>query len=342
MDRLNAFYTSRYIRITWMLSAQAELKFPDRSKVRFLDKFEADKLADEVRKRRIFTRHSWENDFYIKRAKSFADQTIIEIYKPGDPKKMGQEAERLARIMEKVAVLSTTLVLKRKDLQRRLGLSENFRSETNFIMSPEYRYLSSTGHPELTIKGINIDKRFCRRFNICGFDVLYEYILANENISQRILKSLNWLYESRVEPRLESAIIKSAISLESLLIFSESESLAQTLSERSAMILSSDHNLRRLISKFVKRFYNTRSTIVHGSKKSAKKLTPDLLEATDRLIILLLLVVSNNSDLWSSEIDLREWCEDQRWGSPSKKIQIPFHKSYLDHAIKIIQKELDQ
>ena len=82
---------SRYIRTTGMLSARAILKFADLSRIRFFSVREADELAAQVRKRNVFARHSWENNFYLQRVKALADHTVIEVFRQGDPKDIGEK-----------------------------------------------------------------------------------------------------------------------------------------------------------------------------------------------------------------------------------------------------------
>jgi len=255
---------------------------------------------------------------------------------------MSDEAEKVASILEKLTVLSSTLALDKTNLQRKLGINSKPRTETDFINSPNFHFLRSRARQTPDVQCININEKFCKRFYRCGFDALTSYILSNSDISKRVLLSLDWLFDSRLEPRLSASIIKTSIALESILIFSETESLAQSLSERAAFILSSNPNRRKLISRILKRFYDARSGIVHGSHNKAKKITSSLLETGDRLTVLLCLIIAANSKLWSTTENLREWCENQRWGEPSSEVKIPFPDIYLRNALLVGQKELDQ
>src|SRR5829696_3986092 len=97
---------SCYMRTTWMLSAQGALEIGDLGRVRFFSKEEARVLAENVQRRNVFARHSWENDFYLRRIDELAEHTIIEIFRPGDPQDMAEEAEEVAGWLEKIAVLS--------------------------------------------------------------------------------------------------------------------------------------------------------------------------------------------------------------------------------------------
>lgn len=330
---------SQYLRVTWMLSAKTTLKFPDSSSVRFFGEDEANLLKKEVRKRNVFARHSRENDFYLQRVNELSNRTVIEVFRPGDPQDMGEEAEGIAALIEKLAVLSSTLALPKQKLQRKLGISSRPRTEINFMASPGFRYLRSTARSVPSAQGICVDDRFCRRFSRCGFPELYEYCLSQGDLAKRVKSSLDWLFESRREPRLSASVVKTAIALESLLILSESESLTRSLSERAAFILSSSPETRRHISKIVKRFYDARSGVVHGSHRKLRQLTPSLVEAVDRLSVLLHLTIGANHQLWSSVENLRKWCEMQRWGAPSTEVRAPYTRSYLKNAIALSQKK---
>jgi hypothetical protein len=332
---------SRYIRTTRMLSARAELKFADLSRIRFFSPREADELAEQVRKRNVFARHSWENNFYLQRVKALADHTVIEVFRQGDPRDIGEKTEQVATSLERITVLSSSIALDRGQLQRKLGISAGPRSEISFMISPGFRFLRSRTRPVPATQGVLIDERFCKRFSRCGFNTLADYMQSTTDLAKRVSRSLDWLFDSRTDPRMEAAVVKTSIALESLLIFSESESLGQSLSERAAFALSSNPDRRRLISRTLKRFYDARSGVVHGSEKKVKKLTPTLLEAVDRLAILLCLVIAANSRLWHSADALREWCEGQRWGEPSKDVQLPFLGSYLRNALALSSDELE-
>lgn len=333
---------SRFIRTTWMLSAKKTLHFSDASQIRYFSANEANELAEQVRKRNVFARHSWENHFYVQRSRELADHTVIEVFRPGDPRAIADQAEKVARSIERLTVLSSTLAVDRNQLQRRLGITEQSRTEINFIADHSFRFLRSRAKPEPSSQGIDIDNRFGNRFIKCGFDRLAEYIQTRSEIANRLTLSQEWLFDSRTEPRLSASVVKTAIALESLLIFSESESLAQTLSERAAFILSSSPARRQLISRIIKRFYDARSGVVHGSQKKAKKLTPLLVEIVDRLAIMLHLVLAANASMWPSTDSLREWCELERWGEPSTKVKIPFPDLYLRNTVQMSQQELDQ
>lgn len=332
---------SRYIRTTRMLSARAELKFANLSRIRFFSPREADELAEQVRKRNVFARHSWENNFYLQRVKALADHTVIEVFRQGDPRDIGEKTEQVATSLERITVLSSSIALDRGQLQRKLGISAGPRSEISFMISPGFRFLRSRTRPVPATQGVLIDERFCKRFSRCGFNTLADYMQSTTDLAKRVSRSLDWLFDSRTDPRMEAAVVKTSIALESLLIFSESESLGQSLSERAAFALSSNPDRRRLISRTLKRFYDARSGVVHGSEKKVKKLTPTLLEAVDRLAILLCLVIAANSRLWHSADALREWCEGQRWGEPSKDVQLPFLGSYLRNALALSSDELE-
>jgi hypothetical protein len=90
---------------------------------------------------------------------------------------------------------------------------------------------------------------------------------------------------------------------------------------------------RQQVSKIIKTFYDARSGIVHGSRDKTKHVKPELLETVDRLLLMLNLIMASNVKKWSSQDALREWCEGERWGTPSQDVIVPFTKSYLRNSL---------
>lgn len=326
-----------YIRTTSMISAKTNLKISDFCEIRYISALEAKKIGTQVREGNVFARYYRVGGphFYVRRARELGDHTIIEIFLPGKFKEAYEEAEEFASNLEKIAILSSTLALKKGDLQKRLGISNTLGTNIDFGFSPDFYSLRSKKSFVPTGKGICLDDKFHNRFFNCGFGKLVEYLRSNDEVALQVSKSINWLFDSRIEPRPEASVVKTSIALESLLIFDKSESLARSLSERSAFILSSDPNKRRQISRIIKDFYNIRSGIVHGNRTRREKLIPAMLESVDRLVIMLCLVVAENSNLWPTKMSLQEWCEEERWGEPSRNIVIPFPNSYINNALKL-------
>lgn len=322
-----------------MLSAKVLFKLSNSVSIRSYSPNEAEMLSENVRKRNVFARHSRENSFYLYRANALAGHTVLEIFLPGDPKSIRENAEKLAAEIERVVVISSILAIGRKELLRKLGIGLIPTAEFNYIFSQDFQKISSKAQVIHECKGLTIDETFVRRFTKCGFVPLATYLQSHNDLSTRVSTSIKWLFDSRAEPRLEASFVKTSIALESLLIFNDSESLAQSLSERAAFILSQDPARRLLISRILKRFYDVRSGIVHGSKKSHSKLSPGLLEIVDRLAVLLILVIARNSEVWPNPEDLRLWCESQRWGAPSRDIAIPFPDIYLRRTMEMTEKE---
>ena len=329
--------SSRYLRTTSQINATTTLEFPDASKVRFFEEVEAEKFAAEVRKRNVFARHSNENDFYLKQVGELKNRTVIEVSLPGDPNEMSEKAEQIAGVIENLVIMSTILVLPKKDLLRKLGIDASRTSEIDFVHSNPLQFIRSRSRRTSDPSGLHLDERFCNRFRRCGFFDLFVYHENTSNLAGRVRTSADWLIESRRETKPSASVVKTAIALETLLIFSDSESLARTLSERAAFILSSYPPTRHQVSRIIKLFYGMRSKVVHGSQKQSQSLKPSFLEGVDRIVLLLYLIIAANSDVWPNEEALRVWCEDQRWGSPSSDIKIPFPAIYLNNALSMAE-----
>ena len=70
---------ARYMRTTSMLSAQSELGLPNSDRIRFFSKDEASILAENIRKRNVFSRHSWENNFYLQRLRASVNRECVYV-----------------------------------------------------------------------------------------------------------------------------------------------------------------------------------------------------------------------------------------------------------------------
>lgn len=327
-------YDSRYIKIIPYLNVKKTFQLSNDISISHFSENENENLIMKVRKRNVFARHSWENDFYITRLKSFSGKSIISIVGPGTPKDINFDAREISQFIENILIVSTIFSIKREDLHRKLSSVNYSEINYDFSYSQDLRYLKSK---TLTKKSefIVIDDYFIKKFEKIGFYNLFNSYFVKSEISSRIKKSLNWLYQSRNEQNLNAAIVKSSIALESLLIFSDSESLSKSLSERTAFILSSSPKERGKISKIVNEFYNARSAIVHGGKKKVKSISINIIESMDRLLTLTQLIICTNLNLWKSDNELKNWCEEQKWGEEYKNVNIPFSKNYLNNAIKV-------
>ena len=87
---------SRYIRTTWMFNAKTPLLLPAISvSIRTISANESQKLMQDIRKRNVFMRHSWENDFYCRRIESLANKSVIEVHRQGNPDQIIPAAEKM-------------------------------------------------------------------------------------------------------------------------------------------------------------------------------------------------------------------------------------------------------
>jgi hypothetical protein len=322
-----------------MISAEEQLRFSDDSSIRFLNQVEASGLSETIRKRNVFARHSHENSFYIQRINELSNHTVIEVFRPGDPQAIREEVERIASLLERIVLLSSVLIVRKSEFLRNLGISSKPRNELDLIIGSQIQYISSKSRSVYTPSGIRISEKFQKRFLRCGFDKLYDFSLDKNKLSKRVASSIEWLFESRREPSTPASFVKTSIALESLLIFSDSEPLARSLSERVAYILSPEPNVRQQLSSIMVDFYNARSGIVHGSAKRMDSMNVLLLEAVDRICVLIYLIIAANTELWPSIEEFRRWFETQRWGYSGKEPSVPYPMMFLRNTLNLIYKK---
>lgn len=328
---------SRYLHCCSGITATTRVSLAAHAVVRHVSVTEAMELAKQIRKRNVFARHSWEISFYVNRAAELGDKTVIEILESGQPNEVLDWTRFTAEYLEKLVILSSTFATSRTELHRKLGRSPRYKLRSNLIIGPDYQFIRAQTERNLKAPGLIVDAPFARSFARNGFGILATLPFGGE-VSDRIRAAIDWVYESRVDSNIEAALVKTAIAFERLLIFSESESLAKALSERAAFLLSELPNEREKLSSAVKRFYDMRSGVVHGSKKKLKNFSPRLLEAADRFVLLLCLrVAANRHAHWSSVESLRLWCERQKWGDAVTGVVSGFTRRALVGALRLAE-----
>jgi hypothetical protein len=305
---------SRYLRTSWLLVAQEPIRINDSVSILPISGDQARSVAEIIQKKNVFARHSWERHFYVNRALELAGRTVIEIFAPGDPKTIAESSALEATLVEELLVLASTFSLDRRSLQKKLAVSIKPRDEIEFIIGPKFHFIRSRKRGVTRAKpGLPVNKKFVKTFNAFGLAELLKEP-QRPNIQARVVACLGWLYQSRIEADLAAAVVKTAIACETLLVFSESESLAQTLSERIAFIVGRTTFERQILSRTIKRFYEVRSGVVHGSKRKRKHLSFEMLEIVDRFVLAAALTIHDTRNSWATPEDVRLWCEDQRWG----------------------------
>jgi hypothetical protein len=293
-------------------------------------------LAAAIRARDYFAKRRGNEDFYYQRAQELRGATVVEMSIAAPRESVLAVARQKAALVERVVILSAALATNRVALHRALGVRRSgmLDEEFDLVVGPRAEFVRSRKVRLKRGPGLNIDDRLVRRFNRLGFPMLFEVLDSASPFASRLTNGVHWLSESLMDPDLASATVKTSIGLESLLVFSTFEPLAKTLSERSAFLLAEDPMKRRALARVMKRFYDARSQVVHGGARK-KKLTPQLLEAADRVSILIMLALAANATVWGSESGFQDWCEDERWSAPSD-LRRPFGARHLGSIIATV------
>jgi len=323
------------MRTTSLFHAVVPVGFPDGTQIRHFSQYDCDSLRKMLLNRNAFSRHRVDRDFYYRRAAAFADTTVIEVTRPefsGDIKAVADDSD----VAEQVTLIAASMILRKPQLLRCLGIGVRPAPQVELLRGPRLEVLRSKTMPTPRGGGFHINSALAKRVYSTGLASVYTACFQSGETHNRLRLALRWLFESRCEPRFEAAIVKTSIALESLLALSESESLSRTLSERMAFLLSELPAERERIYALFKSFYDTRSKIVHGSKKKKNAFKTNMLDAVDRLIALALSVISSGISSWPSIEDWRQWCEAERWGAP-QKINRPYAKVFVKNALNLFE-----
>lgn len=326
---------SRYFRTTASLVSETQLTLPSvGGKIYHLSTADANGLIDAARRSNVFMRHSRERSFYAGRLLALGNRTVVEVVLPGSPRHTFEKAERIADVIETTAQLCCIFASSRKSYHACVGVGHRPKEDVAVSIGPTFYYLRARTKRASRHRGLRIAARFVRRFDDCHFQSLANACCGRSQISRVVSSGLTWLAASRRDMSETSAVVKTAIALEALLLRSPSEPVTQTLAERAAFILGSGPEQKRAIYRAIKHFYGIRSRIVHGHSQSAGQ-SVRALEGADRLTLLLMLTISANRHIWKTPDGIAAWCEEQRWGSRVRGSMLQVPGSHLSTAIRM-------
>ncbi len=308
--------------------AAATLKVGTNCRVRRMSRSDAQNLAEEVRKRNVFARHAGLRSFYCQRAAALEGVTVVEIYSGGTS--TIDVFEKQAIIAENVVAASLVLSGSRREFVSRAVGDRRAYLDLHLVQRDSNLYVSSTSARDRDASGLTLDGTAVARYTRNGFFTLYDFAISNTDLASRIRLALQWLMESRTDKADNSAVVKTATALESLLVFGK-EPPTRALSERSAYLLSDDPDERRRLSAAAQRFYDVRGDIVHGKRIADPRIVEGATEFGDRLVVLLALVLAEQGKTWKSLGDGQAYCDRMRWGhAPS--CRRPWSQGYLRRA----------
>jgi hypothetical protein len=295
-----------------------------------LDQTRCEQLLMSVRRQNVFLRVRGDRDFYLRQIQALADRTVIEVQLMGRPAEMLPRAAAVADVAERVVMLAASLAMRKKDYLRALGISSH-GDQIGLARSADCMAFSSRTKRRPRARGLLLSRQLTSRVTRAGFDELYRVCILGAFPGPRVKAALDWLVESRCEPRFDAAVVKTAIALESLLSLSERGSIARSLAERTAFLLSSDPRIRDQASRAINRFYQLRSETVHAGRRG-KPAPGAILDGVDRLVTLVMLQLAGNASEFPDEPALRKWLNNERWGRPSQLAQ-PYSGSHVRAAL---------
>ena len=305
-----------YLRVLPDCHASANLMVGRGVLVRHLPAAEVKSIRDQLQRRNVFVRHGG-GDFYTHVLGQMSDRTVVDISVTGEPEGVAAYASSLASLVEDLVLVAASLGMARSAIAKRVQPRDLATRRLELAIGPQFRQLRARSARPRGKAEVVLDASFGKRFAKHGFPNLYQLCASQTNMGDRVRHAVRWLKEAMCEEDLPSAVIHVAIALETMLVFSESESLARSLGERVAFLLADTERMRASIDATVKRFYDVRSGVAHGSRRKLRHLSVRLIDGVTRLAVLALCVIAANRNLWGTPEALRDWFARERWVAPS-------------------------
>lgn len=325
-----------FLRTSWMFEAEVDLGVDDLGlRLRRVSAGESADLADRRRKASVFARFGRDRDFYAQRIRALSGQTVLDVRIPGPPRAVLPRARSMADAFEQSLVLAAVATLGRRRVQRQLGVFRHRDAGLDVAIGPGYAMRSSSRAPK-GVSPINVDAMFVGRFQKLGLPGVLRSSAGDSDLSYRLCTATSWLFEAGFNPNTAGAVVNIATALEALLVAGR-EPPTRSLSERSAFLLADLPQRRERVSRAVKRFYDARGDVVHGSRGDAPAELDPLLDDAFRVAVALASTIAAN-DHWKSMQAVIEWTEARRWGSHSTQLVRPLPWSFLQRAVERLAK----
>jgi len=314
--------------------------------LRILDDATADVVQTAMSKRLISMARP--TDIYAPKVNAFRRVTSLTL-RVTDSALDHATIRQIGRRYELLIFLTDAFAAKRSQIHRLLGVnSEEYHPSTDLVLPVvgrrwvyQDRFSTRTVRRPTEIQGLPVAKSTQTRFNALGFSTLATLLVRSSrgHTIERAQEALRWLEQSLMEKDASAAIVKTCIGLESLFGFDKSEPLRQSISDRGAFLIARSADDRKVVSKLLRDYYDLRSAIVHGSKKTAKW-TEDNQQQLDRFLLVSAISVASLAPQCPSVDTLRTFFESLKWstlpGVPTSPVRAQLlQKSYRNLEAKV-------
>lgn len=178
---------------------------------------EALELREALRTRDVFARHANDGDFYTRRALAFSDKPVLLAkltYDYPDPSSIRREAD----IAEALLIIASAFNLKRPQLHSHIVGRANRSSTIDLHIDVRTGKLSSLSRDATVQRPLTISPRCARRYSKLGFDGVVQRLAATSCfLGRRLRTACRWLHESRLDPNVGAAFIKTGTAAETLI-----------------------------------------------------------------------------------------------------------------------------
>lgn len=322
-----------FVRTTPRLQAVVKVKLGNATFKKW-DANAAGQLAESLRRRSVFARHSAERELYSGKALLFRDRTAMEItFAPGhasDADAIRETADHYERLI----FLTEACWRDRAHVHRALGVSVHDHGDeaVDLLMEADLHHVSTLTRRPHRKDGLRIDGATGKRALRVGFTpaVVETLVGAATAIAKRAQHALHWLEQSRLEPNMEAALVKTSIGFETLFVLSDNEPLRKVISERLAFLLGGTSTQRAAIAALFTKFYDYRSAVVHGGSRRSR---PVDLNVADRLLLLACTSIAFHSPRLNSTDDMRTWFEGMRWATSDPVPEVPFARAEIRRIV---------
>ena len=254
-----------------------------------------------------------------------------------DESQSHREARELrweADALERLLVISRCFAERREQLHRNLAAHAIRESRSDIYLCAKSGNPARSSRPDRSEETMRVEARDLRRFRSHGFSQVQRVSAQPGFLGNRLRIVSAWLYASRTDPDVGSALVKTAVAAESLIagVRAPGRITLQIKERLSALVCPPGQN-RDHLSDVLGDHYNLRSDFAHGRQLDpASQSHRANLESFDRLVALGVASLASFSPAVASLSEI-----DARFDAGVPDAERPFPDNAIRRALEFIQ-----
>jgi transcription elongation factor GreA-like protein len=242
--------------------------------------------------------------------KEFSGDCIAIVNVDAEPIRAREIAkEEVGRSIDLLRYASKALYPLRDDM--RVGLKGDYPKSRRQIYAISQNSFNPGQDNLGSPRRFRIDENALNRMEKIGVFIISDALAKNSvtKYEEVLIRGIHWFSVSLTQTETSNAFLFLIVALESLFSPYSGQSIAGTVSESVAFLISANLKGRKQLIEFIRKSYNKRSKVAHGGNKEVSE--SDYYTLLSLVGEVLLVCIQRNEDFINQK-ELMSWIEDMK------------------------------